>query len=91
MVGDAARYSVGVTVEPAKTSIKLDFLKPFEGHNTADFLLQPEGTGTRVSWIMYGPMTLPGRIMSVFTSMEKMIGPDFIKGLTNLKSASEHS
>lgn len=80
-----------LTVEPAKTSIKLDFLKPFEGHNTADFLLQPEGTGTRVSWVMYGPMTFPGRIMSVFTSMDKMIGPDFIKGLTSLKSAAEHS
>jgi carbon monoxide dehydrogenase subunit G len=81
-----------LTVEPAKTSIKLDFLKPFEGHNTANFLLQPEGTGTRVTWVMDGPMAFfPGKIMSVFTTMDKMIGPDFIKGLTSLKSAAEHS
>jgi hypothetical protein len=81
-----------LTVEPAKTSIKLDFLKPVEGHNTADFLLQPEGTGTRVTWVMYGPLAFfPGKIMSVFTTMDKMIGPDFVKGLTNLKSAAEHS
>jgi carbon monoxide dehydrogenase subunit G len=80
-----------LTVEPAKTSIKIDFLKPFEGHNTADFLLQPEGTGTRVTWVMYGPTTFPGKIMSVFTTMDKMIGPDFVNGLANLKSAAEHS
>jgi hypothetical protein len=82
-----------LTVEPAKTSIKLDFLKPFEGHNTADFLLQPEeGTGTRVTWVMYGPMAFfPGKIMSVFTTMDKMISPDFEKGLASMKSAAEHS
>ena len=80
-----------LTVEPARTSVKLDFLKPFEGHNTADFLLQPEGAGTRVTWVMTGPMTFfPGKIMSVFTTMDKMIGAEFENGLTNMKSAVEH-
>jgi hypothetical protein len=80
-----------LSAEPEKTSIKLDFLKPFEGHNTADFVLEPQGTATRVNWIMYGPMDLfPGKLMSVFTSMDKMIGPDFDKGLANMKAAAEH-
>ena len=35
--------------------IKLDFLKPFEAHNTAEFTLTPQGDGTRVDWAMYGP------------------------------------
>jgi len=44
------------SIQPAKTTIKLDFLKPFEGHNTTDFVLEPEGsTATRVIWVMYGP------------------------------------
>jgi hypothetical protein len=81
-----------LAVEPAKTSIKLDFLKPFEGHNTADFVLEPQGTETRVNWIMYGPMDFfPGKVMSVFTTMDKMIGPDFDKGLANMKAAAERS
>jgi hypothetical protein len=80
-----------LAVQPEKTSIKLDFLKPFEGHNTADFVLEPQGTATRVNWIMYGPMDyFPGKLMSVFTSMDKMIGPDFDKGLANMKAAAEH-
>ena len=78
-------------VQPLKTSIKLDFLKPFEGHNTADFVLQPEGsTATRVTWVMYGPLTfIPGKLMSVFTTMDNMIGDDFQRGLASLKVAAE--
>ena len=81
-----------LSIEPEKTTIKLDFLKPFEGHNTATFVLDPQGTSTRVNWIMDGPMTLfPGKLMSVFTSMDKMIGGDFDRGLANLKVAAEHT
>jgi len=80
-----------LSIEPTKTTIELDFLKPFESRNTADFVLEPQGTGTRVNWIMNGPIRFfPGKVMSVFTSMDKVIGPDFDKGLANLKSAAEH-
>jgi uncharacterized protein YndB with AHSA1/START domain len=80
-----------LSVEPTKTTIKLDFIKPFEGHNTADFLLEPQGTSTRVTWVMYGPLAFfPGKVMSVFTNMDNMIGNDFDKGLANLKAAAEH-
>ena len=78
------------SVQPAKTSIKLDFLKPFEGHNTADFVFEPQGSATRVTWVMYGPLAFfPGKLMSVFVSMDKMIGGDFDKGLADLKTAAE--
>ena len=78
------------SIQPAKTSIKLDFLKPFEGHNTADFVLEPQGSATRVTWVMYGPLNfVPGKVMTVFTTMDKMIGDDFQRGLANLKAAAE--
>jgi carbon monoxide dehydrogenase subunit G len=80
-----------LSAEPTKTTIKLDFLKPFEGHNTTDFVLEPQGSDTRVNWIMNGPIKFfPGKVMSVFTTMDKAIGPDFDKGLTNMKAAAEH-
>ena len=79
------------SIQPSKTSIKLDFLKPFENHNIADFVLQPEGANaTRVTWVMYGPLTyIPGKVMSVFTSMDTIIGDDFQRGLANMKVAAE--
>ena len=78
------------SIQPTKTSIKLDFLKPFEGHNKADFVLMPEGSATRITWVIYGPLTfIPGKLISVFTTMDSMIGDDFQRGLANLKAVAE--
>jgi carbon monoxide dehydrogenase subunit G len=74
---------------PAKTVIKLDFLQPFESHNTTEFTLVPQGDMTNVSWDMTGPMPFISKIMSVFASMDSMIGKDFEKGLSNMKSVAE--
>lgn len=72
-----------------KVSIQLDFIEPFEGHNTADFLLAPKDGGTEVRWVMYGPATYVTKLMGVFVSMDSMIGKDFEKGLAQLKAAAE--
>jgi uncharacterized protein YndB with AHSA1/START domain len=69
--------------------IKLDFLAPFEAHNTAEFTLQANGDGTSVTWAMYGPNTLMGKVMSLFFNMESMVGPQFETGLSNLKALAE--
>ena len=74
---------------PAKTVIKLDFLQPFESHNVTEFTLVPQGEMTQVSWDMTGPMPFISKIMSVFASMDSMIGKDFEKGLANMKAAAE--
>ena len=74
---------------PSKVVIKLDFIKPFEGHNTATFLLVPKGDVTDVTWTMDGPSPFVAKLMGVFMNMDKMIGNDFEAGLANLKAAAE--
>ena len=74
---------------PQKVVIKLDFLKPFEAHNTAEFTLQPQGDGTRVTWAMQGPTPFIGKIIHVFMNMDRMVGTDFETGLANLRKATE--
>jgi len=74
---------------PSKIAIKLDFIKPFEGHNTAEFTLEPKGDSTNVTWTMYGPSVYMAKVMGVFVSMDKMIGKEFETGLANLKSVAE--
>jgi hypothetical protein len=69
--------------------IKLDFIKPFEGHNTAEFTMLPRGGATDVTWTMYGATPLLGKVMHVFINMDRMIGKDFEAGLANLKKAVE--
>lgn len=74
---------------PSKIAIKLDFLAPFEAHNTTEFTFAPSGDGTTVTWAMTGPNPFPMKIMHVFLSMDAMVGNDFERGLSSLKSIAE--
>ena len=74
---------------PNKVVIKLDFLKPFEGHNTSEFTVSPKGESTEVSWAMYGHSAFMMKVMHVFISMDKMMGKDFESGLASLKAVAE--
>jgi len=71
-------------------TIALDFLAPFEAHNTAHFSLAASGDSTIVTWTMTGPSPYLSKVMSVFVSMDRMVGPDFEAGLANLKHVVEH-
>jgi len=74
---------------PQKIVIKLDFFKPFEGHNTAEFTMLPQGDGTHVTWLMHGPARFLTRVIQVFMNLDNMIGKDFEVGLVNLKTITE--
>ena len=74
---------------PTKLVIKLDFIDPFESSNVTEFVLAPQGDSTSVTWSMTGPMPFISKIMSVFKSMDAMIGPDFERGLAKLKAVAE--
>jgi hypothetical protein len=77
------------TARPSRITIKLDFLKPIEGHNIAEFTLEPQGGSTQVTWAMHGPNRYIGKVMSVFINMDTMIGKSFETGLANLKTTAE--
>jgi hypothetical protein len=98
----AGRMEILNATSPSATSpsaivIKLDFIKPFEGHNTAEFTMLPRGgatdagtnIGTNITWAMHGPAPLMHRVMQVFMNLDRMIGKDFEAGLANLKKAAE--
>jgi uncharacterized protein YndB with AHSA1/START domain len=75
---------------PASTVvIKLDFIRPIEGHNVARFTLTPQGDATRVTWAMDGPAPFVSKVMQVFVDFDDMIGKDFDDGLNNLKALAE--
>ena len=75
--------------EPQHLAVDLLFAAPMKAHNRVDFTLAPADEGTRVEWAMTGPQNLVMRLMSKVWSMEKLIGPDFEKGLAQLKRTAE--
>ena len=84
----AGRMEITEAIEPSKVQIALQFLKPFKSTNTTTFELVERDGDTHVSWRMVGPKTFMTRVMGIFTSMDKVVGKDFEKGLDRLEVAA---
>lgn len=74
---------------PHRIAIQLDFSRPFEAHNTAEFILQPRGDVTEVTWAMHGPSHFAHKVIGVVINMDRLVGKDFEAGLAALKSLAE--
>jgi uncharacterized protein YndB with AHSA1/START domain len=77
------------SVPASKVTMRLDFSKPLEGHNVAEFILSPNGDSTNVTWAMSGPSPYLVKVMSIFFNMDNIIGKEFETGLGNLKTIAE--
>jgi hypothetical protein len=85
----AGRMEILDAPVPHKVAIRLDFIKPFRSTNSTEFTLVPQGDATDVRWLMRGPNAFMTRIMTVFVSMDRMVGKDFEAGLAKLKAVTE--
>lgn len=83
------RMEIIDSVPSTKVTIKLDFITPFEAHNSVDFVLKAQGNGTLVTQAMYGPSPFISKLMGIFFSMEKMVGAKYEEGLAKLKEVVE--
>lgn len=84
----------GMTILESKPNelirIRLEFIKPFASEATTEFVFKPEGGGTRVDWIMSGNNGFISKAFCLFMGgMDRMVGPDFEKGLAKMKSVAE--
>ncbi len=67
------------------------YFPEFEMGSTGQFEIEPMGEeGTRVTWIDKGQVGNNPVERYFVLMMDDMIGPDFQKGLENLKTVSEH-
>jgi uncharacterized protein YndB with AHSA1/START domain len=74
---------------PSRVALKIDFITPFEAHNSVDFTLVTQGDTTMVTQAMYGPSPYISKLMGLFFSMEKMVGQKYEEGLASLKAIAE--
>jgi len=85
----SGRMEILDTSKPSKIVIKLDFFTPFEGHNTAEFTMLPQGDATSLTWLMHGSAPFMSKVMQVFINLDKMIGKDFEIFFSNQKPTTE--
>ena len=74
---------------PSRIVIMLDFITPFEAHNSVEFTLVSQGDTTLVTQAMYGSSPFISKLMGLFFSMEKMVGQKYEEGLASLKAIAE--
>ncbi len=85
----SGRMTIKASTPPSDVTIALDFLTPIESHNVTTFMLTPADGGTDVLWSMKGNADYVTKLMTMFASMDRMVGPDFERGLQQLKAVVE--
>lgn len=89
--GNVGRGSIEITNSqaPSRIAMRLDMTSPLEAHNLVEFTLVPKGAETQVNWVMSGPSPYISKVMGTVFSMDKMVGSQFEKGLSDLKALAE--
>ncbi|MDB5562084.1 MAG: polyketide cyclase [Hyphomicrobiales bacterium] len=85
----AGRMEITDSTPASRVLTTLDFIRPMQAHNFAEFTLVPQGSATVVTWAMYGRSPYIAKLMTIFVSMDKLVGKQFDEGLANLKAVAE--
>lgn len=78
------------SVKDEQIGIQIQFEKPMKANNRVTFTFTPNDAGhTDVSWAMTGEQRGFAALMGKVFPVERFVGPDFEKGLTQLKRVAE--
>ena len=83
------RMEITESTPYSKVVLKLDFIKPFAGHNMVEFTLQAQDNTTTVTQAMYGESNFIPKLMGLCFNMDKMIGTKYEEGLASIKAIVE--
>jgi hypothetical protein len=79
-----------VSSTPEQVEVRLRFEQPWKATNQVFFELAPSGDETTgVTWRMRGTTKGFAALFSKVVSMDRLVGKDFEKGLTRMKTAAE--
>ncbi|MEF9476451.1 SRPBCC family protein [Chryseobacterium sp. RRHN12] len=85
--GSEGEQSITEIIPNEKLGTRLHFIQPFEGTAKSNIILTPEGSGTKVTWMIDNELTPMMKIMKPLMNgnMDKM----FSQGLGDLKKLAE--
>ena len=83
------RIEIVESTPSRKVTLQLDMREPFVGRNIVDYVLEPSGDTTKMTWTMRGSMPYIAKVVSIFCNMESLLGKDFEAGLATLKTLAE--
>lgn len=87
----SGRMQISESIPSSHVRLQLEFFTPFKASNVADFVLEPQGAATRITWSMQGRANFMSKLMGLVFNIDKMVGKDFEDGLVNLRTLTEES
>ena len=87
-VGEGSMTIIEST-SPNLVKIDLHFIRPFDSSSVTEFKITPAGSDSNVDWTMVGKHNLMSKAFSLFVDLDKAIGTDLEKGLSQLKAVAE--
>jgi hypothetical protein len=85
----AGNMTITESVPNDHVRIRLEFVRPFAGVNDTLFTIKPVGDKTNVTWTMSGKNNFITKAISLVMDCDKMVGPQFEKGLANMEEAAK--
>lgn len=82
-------YQTIAKIEPGYVETDLVFTEPWEAKAVTGMKLADENGGTKATWSFDSESPFPWNALNLFMNMDKMLGPDFEKGLAKLKTHAE--
>ena len=68
---------------------RMEFRKPMQATNVAEFAFKPDGNKTLMTWAMSGTNGFFGKAFGLVVNCDKMVGGQFEKGLESLRDIAE--
>lgn len=84
-----AGKQVVTSITPERIELDLTFIEPYADSCDVYFNFNDAEGGVEVTWGIKGVMPFPMNAMGLFMNMDDMMGPDFEKGLNDLKEKAE--
>jgi len=88
VTGQGEMTNTGVS-ENQMIDFHIQFIEPWPSHSDGSIRLAGTEQGTVVKWEFHGENPFPWNIIMLFMSMDKMVGPDYERGLSLLKAIVE--
>jgi uncharacterized protein YndB with AHSA1/START domain len=85
------RMTLGESLPVERIRIKLEMMRPIASRSEVEFALLRQEDQTTVTWTTAGRNGFLAKAFCLFVNMDKLLGADFEKGLSQLKAVTECS
>jgi uncharacterized protein YndB with AHSA1/START domain len=85
----AGRMLITESIPSRKIAITVDFARPFTARNVNVFTLEAARDATNITWDFTGEYVYVLKVMTIFVSIDRIMGKHFQTGLENLKRVAE--